>query len=73
MKLNNPSQQVSYGVANGASFWRQQESRDINKRYRKCASFWPFKNERQAHAAAKRITGARVVRRVVATMYAYDE
>ena len=68
MKLPNPKQQVSYGLANAASWWMLLEG----KRLVKCKDFWPFKNERSAAAAAKRLTGGFVVRRVTQTTYEVD-
>ena len=72
MKTPNPKSQISYGVMNRAGFWMSCGNRKDNRYERLADDFWPFKNERQATAAAKRVCGAHAVRRVITTIYEID-
>lgn len=72
MKLENTKTQVSYGVANGASYWMAVESVEPKRRFKRSKTFWAFRNCAAATKAAKQVVGGYVVRRVNTVSFERD-
>lgn len=72
MKLANEAKQVSYGVANGASYWMTVESAEPKRKFKRSKTFWAFRNCAAATKAAKQVVGGYVVRRVSTVSYERD-